>query len=221
MRQTGRNDEVGDLRPAHLPTPELISGWPDFNADNPLVMLVSGCIAGFACGADGSSYGAPFDHTQRLLRLPNVRAVTFCPEDFAFGTPREVPDVQGGDGFDVLDGRARVISSGGRDWTERMLAAAEEMLAHAQREHVRLALLMDISAACGSQVIYLGPRAHGVYQRGAGVCAAMLIRNGIPVMSQRDFRTFGWVMQKLDLSYEEQESMLDHHEGAWYRSQFG
>jgi len=33
-------------------------------------------------------------------------AVLFCPEDFALGTPREIPDIQEGNGFDVLDGKS-------------------------------------------------------------------------------------------------------------------
>jgi uncharacterized protein YbbK (DUF523 family) len=40
----------------------------------------------------------------RLIRLPNVRAINFCPEEFVFGTPREVCNIYGGDGFDVLAG---------------------------------------------------------------------------------------------------------------------
>jgi uncharacterized protein YbbK (DUF523 family) len=73
------------------------------------------CLRGVPCGVDGTSYGASFTHTERLFRLPNIRVVTFCPEDLAFGTPRATPDIHGGDGFDVLDGRARVISDSGED----------------------------------------------------------------------------------------------------------
>ena len=183
-------------------------------------VLVSSCITGSRCGTDGSAYGAPYPHTTRLLSLPNVRPVPFCPEDFAFGTPREIPDIHGGDGFDVLDGRARVISSSGEDWTEPMLDAADAMLALAHREHVGLALLMDISAACGSQVIYLGNRADGVYQAGQGVCTALLIRAGIPVLSQRDHRTLDRIVATLAPSHEPDITASDHHQTDWYRTNF-
>jgi uncharacterized protein YbbK (DUF523 family) len=169
--------------PPHLPTDADLDRWPQFTAAQPLSLLVSGCITGIRCGSDATAYGAPYPHTKRLLQLPNVRSVAFCPEDFAFGTPREIPDIHGGDGFDVLDGHARVFSTSGDDWTASMIEAANAMLGLAQREHVQLALLMDISAACGSQV-----------------CAALLIRNGIPVLSQRDHRILGRVVQKLDAS---------------------
>ena len=50
---------------------------------------------------------------------------------------------------------------------------------------------MDISAACGSQVIYERSRTrpNKRYQKGPGVCAALLLRNGFKVISQRDWRT--------------------------------
>ena len=143
-------------------------------------------------------------------------AQPFCPEDFAFGTPREIPDIHGGNGFDVLDGRARVISSSGEDWTAPMIEAGHAMLALAHREQVQLALLMDISAACGSQVVYLGNRSGGgVYQAGQGVCTALLIRHGIPVVSQRDHRSLGRIIAKLDPSYEPDTPAIDHHETDW------
>ena len=204
----------------HLPTSADVARWPRYTAERPLPLLVSACITGAACGSDATTYGAPYRHTDALLRLGNVRPVPFCPEDFAFGTPREIPDIHGGDGFDVLDGRARVLSASGQDWTAPMIEAAHAMLDVARRERVRLALLMDISAACGSQVIYLGNRVEGVYQRGQGVCAALLIRHGIPVLSQRDHRTLGVVMHRLDPAYEPDPRAENHDECSWYVNHF-
>ncbi len=101
-----------------------------------------------------------------------------------------------------------------------MLEAADAMLALARREHVGLALLMDISAACGSQVIYLGNRSDGVYQAGQGVCTVLLIRAGIPVVSHRDHRTISRITAKLDPSLEPDTTARDHHETDWYRANF-
>ena len=193
----------------------------DVHREHPLSLLVSGCLLGRPCGVDGSSYGAPCPHTERIVRLPNVRAVGFCPEDLAFGTPRPTPDIHGGNGFDVLDGTARVLSEQGDDWTDGMLAAAEAMVAVARENEVRLALLMDISAACGSQVIAAGARSEGGYQGGQGVCAALLIRHGIKVVSQRDHRTLDVLMGKLDPTHVLTARLRDHHETAWYIETFG
>jgi uncharacterized protein YbbK (DUF523 family) len=206
--------------PAHLPSPDDIARWPDFTAERPLRVLVSGCVAGLQCGYDGTSYGE-YALPRKLLSLRNVEAVSFCPEEFAFGTPREVCNIHGGDGFDVLDGKARVLTESGVDWTDGMLRAAERMLETAQTHRIDLALLMDISAACGSQVIYDGVRREQRYQRGAGVCAALLMRNGFKVVSQRDDRTLHAILSRLDATHTPDETAFDHHEREWYRTYFG
>ncbi len=205
----------------HLPSAREIALWPTFTEEHPLRVLVSACLRGIPCGVDGSAYGAPFAHTDRLLELRNVRVVHFCPEDTAFGTPRATPDIHGGGGFDVLDGIARVLSDAGEDWTEAMRGAADAMLRVAQENDVRLALLTDISAACGTQVIYDGARSEGRYQAGQGVAAALLIRHGIKVMSQRDYRTLDAVIAKLDPAHLVDPEARDHHETPWYRETLG
>jgi uncharacterized protein YbbK (DUF523 family) len=205
----------------HLPTMVEIEAWPDFTADEPMRVLVSACLLGVPCGVDGTSYGAPYPHIQRLLGLSNVRIVAFCPEDHVFGTPRETPDIHGGTGWDVLDRKAEVLSDSGRNWTEPMVAAAYVMLTLAQDNQVHLALLTDISAACGSQVIYRGARSGGMHQAGQGVCAALLIRNGFKVVSHRDHRSLGRVMHKLEPSVELDPTARDHHETDWYVDHLG
>jgi uncharacterized protein YbbK (DUF523 family) len=207
-------------RPAHLPRLESIDAWPEFTPDRPLKLLVSGCLAGLPVLANGTAYDLrPTKRT--LMAMPNVDAIHFCPEDFAFGTPRAIPDIHGGTGVDVLDGRARVIASNGEDWTDGMVGAAHEMLRRAQAHGARLALLSDISAACGSQVIYRGARENAPHQIGQGVCAALLVRNGVLVVSQRDFKTLGRIVRKLDPSYRGADDLRDHHEIEWYRQYFG
>ena len=205
----------------HLPSEPEIAAWPTFTREHPFELLVSACLMGVPCGVDGTSYGAPYAHADRLLRLPNVHVVTHCPEDFAFGTPRATPDIHGGTGFDVLDGRARVLNDKGEDWTTQTLDAAHAMLRVAKENEVRLALLMDISAACGSQVIYDGPRSEGRHQAGQGVCAALLIRHGIKVVSQRDHRTLDAILSKLDPTHQVDSAARDHHETPWYTETFG
>jgi uncharacterized protein YbbK (DUF523 family) len=205
----------------HLPSAAGIEAWPAFTPAAPLRILVSACITGVGCGFDGSSYGAPFAHVGRLLDLPNVVAIPFCPEDVAFGTPRAIPDIHGGNGHDVLDGNARVVDDTGRDVTDALVDVAHQMLDVARAEQVRIALLMDISAACGSQVIYLGARAGREYQAGQGVCAAMLVRNGIKVLSQRDFEKLGLVIASADSTFRPDPAARDHHDSDWYVHTFG
>jgi uncharacterized protein YbbK (DUF523 family) len=149
-----------------------------------------------------------------------VLAVDFCPEQMAFGVPRATPNIRGGDGFDVLDGHALVQTDDGADRTDEMVRAAHRMLEVARAHDAQLALLMDISAACGSQVIYDGPRHLGIYRAGPGVATALLVRSGLPVVSQRDYRTLGVILRHLgrpDLALPDGQ---DHHESDWYVRQF-
>lgn len=205
----------------HLPTREEIEGLPTFTPEHPIKILVSACLAGEMCGVDGTSYG---EHPwiKKLITLPNVQAVRFCPEHFSFGTPRDLPDIHGGNGFDVLDGRARVLSDKGVDMTGGMIAAAQEMLRIAKGSSVDLAILMDMSAACGSQVISDGFRLipDRKYQKGPGVAAALLLRNGIRVVSQRDFRTLEYLYRKLDPNHVVDPHAVDHHDTDWFQSYF-
>lgn len=128
--------------------------------NNPLRILTSACITGILCGADGSSYGR-YPHILQLLQHPKLQITRFCPEDYVFGTPREIPDIEDGTGIDVLNGKARVISQSGVDMTKKMIEASEKMLAVAMEAKIELAIMMDVSAACGSQVIYKGHRLSG------------------------------------------------------------
>ncbi len=207
--------------PEHLPDAEFLNALPAFTSQNPLKVLVSACLGGNLCGYDGSSYGE-YPRIRELLALENIKPVYFCPENFAFGTPRELCNIHGGNGFDVLDGKARVLTESGKDWTRPMIAAAQKMLSVVVQHKIDLAILMDISAACGSQVIYEGHRQTGTvtYQAGAGVCAALLIRNGFKVMSQRDFKTLDLLFQKVEPLYTPDPEANDHHESDWYRAYF-
>lgn len=206
-------------RPGHLPTPQLFDSWPEPSVDDPVRLLVSGCLAGIRVGYDGTTYGEhPEIHA--LLAHPHLKAFPFCPENLAFGTPRPLCDIHHGDGHDVLAGRAKVISANGEDWTQPMIAAAYAMLAYVREKRVQLALLMDISAACGSQVIYNGARPGAPYLAGHGVCSALLIENGIFVSSQRDLRTLNLLWRKLGVPMAAGEDRFDHHESDWYQSYF-
>lgn len=187
----------------------------------PLRIMISACLSGVMCGYDGSAYGS-YPSVLKLLEYDNVRLVKFCPEEYSFGTPREMCDIYGGTGMDVLEGRAKVLTESGIDWTEGMIKASEKMLEIALEQNVELAILMDVSAACGSQVIYDGNRfaESKIYQIGAGVCGAQLISNGIKVISQRDYASLEILYSKLDPFHKINEAALDHHENSWYKEYF-
>lgn len=190
--------------------------------DAPWRVLVSGCLTGLPCGVDGSDNGVG-KALGDLLTLPGVRSFPFCPEDFAMGTPRSMPDIHGGDGFDVLDGSARVFDQDGADLTGPMLRGARAMLDFARQAGVELAILTDMSAACGSQVISDGCRfvPQRRFQVGVGVATALLLREGIPVVSQRDFRTLARLRARLAPGSAIDPAALDHHQHPWVVEHLG
>lgn len=190
--------------------------------DQPWRVLVSGCLAGWPCGVDGTDYGMG-GHPFPLFALPTVRLVPFCPEDTGIGTPRTMPDLHGGDGFAVLAGRARVRDEHGVDLTDAMLRGARAMRAHALAHDVDLAVLTDMSAACGTQVVSDGCRFDQPrrFQAGVGVAAAMLLESGVPVVSQRDDRSIERLRALADPGHTPDPAARDHHEKDWYRSTFG
>jgi uncharacterized protein YbbK (DUF523 family) len=200
------------MRMAHTPGAVELLRAP--SAAAPWRVLVSGCIFGWGCGVDGTDYGMG-GSKPAWFASPWVTVLPFCPEKEGLGVPRTMPDLHGGDGFAVLDGRARVRDERGGDLTDGMLAGAAAMVAFARAERVDLAVLTDMSAACGSQVISDGCRfdAPRRFQRGVGVAAAALLRAGVPVVSQRDHATLAALGRRLGLDVADDRP--DHHLHPW------
>lgn len=205
------------LVPPALSLEALLPRMP--TASEPLRMLVSACLVGLRCGWDGDAY--PSELLQRLVALPLVAPVPFCPEHYSFGTPRALSSIHGGDGFDVLDGSARVINVDGTDWTRGALRGARAMVATAVEHRVELCVLMDISPACGSHVVYRGYPAEEQYQNGPGVATALLMRNGVSVVAQRDHYTLSAILARLDPTFDPDPDAVDHEHGAWFVETFG
>lgn len=208
------------MRLAH--DPALVAALRAPTVADPLRVLVSGCITGMKCGVDGTDYGMG-GCLADFLALPTICVIPFCPEDAGLGTPRTMPDIHGGDGHDVLDGRARVLDEHGADLTAGMIAGAEAMAAQALAARAELAILTDTSAACGTQVISDGCRFATIrkYRRGVGVAAALLMRRGIAVVSQRDHRTLAAIWKRADPAAAIDPARPDHHETEWFRTYFG
>ncbi len=189
--------------------------------ENPLRILFSSCLLGFKCGVDGDNYG-DYPSVLKLLNYNNIKFIRFCPEDFSFGTPREMCDIYGGDGFDVLSGNAKVLTSSGIDWTSGMIKAAEKMLSVAQENDIELAIMMDVSAACGNRVIYDGDRFadEKKYQIGMGVCGAKLRQEGFKIISWREFESLEILYSKIDPNHEIDINARDFDKNEWYVKYF-
>ena len=187
----------------------------------PLRVLVSACLVGVKCGVDGDNYGE-YQSVLKLLNYDNVKLIPFCPEDFSFGTPREMCDIYGGDGFAVLEGKAKVITSSGTDWTDGMIKASEKMLKVADDNKIELAIMRDVSAACGNHVIYDGNRYAETkkYQIGMGVCGAQLNKAGYKIISWREYESLEILYSQIDPTHEVNKDAKDFDQHEWYIDYF-
>jgi len=147
------------------------------------MIIVSACMAGLAVRYDGNSYLV--EGIARLVR--EGKAILVCPEQLGgFPTPRPPAEIQNGDGYDVLDGKAKVIDQQGEDVTEEFIRGAQRALEAAQAAGATKAVLKENSPSCGSHFIYSGTF-NGEKVRGVGVTTALFKRNGIEVLSEIDF----------------------------------
>jgi uncharacterized protein YbbK (DUF523 family) len=145
-------------------------------------LLVSACLAGERCRYDGKE--------KRCAAIAEFvergEAVPFCPEVAGgLSTPRPPAEIQGGDGRDVLAGRARVVNREGRDVTAAYVAGARAGVELARRLGVRRAILKEHSPACGVKAVYDGSF-QGRLRPGCGVLAAALAQAGIELCSEDD-----------------------------------
>ncbi|HHO48283.1 MAG TPA: DUF523 domain-containing protein [Desulfobacteraceae bacterium] len=132
----------------------------------PEICLVSACLAGLCTRYDGQrrySFAC-------MRKLAGRLWIPVCPEQLGgLPTPRTAADLTGGDGHDVLAGRASVITRDGLDVTRNFILGAEECLAVIRAQHIGIAYLKGGSPSCG-----LTPK--------TGVAAALLLQHGIRII---------------------------------------
>lgn len=109
-----------------------------------------------------------------------------------FSTPREPAEIVGGDGEDVLNGKAFVLEKSGRDVTELYVKGAYATLQKAKEVGATTVILKEYSPSCGSAVIYSGDFS-STKLVGVGVTTALLRRNNITVLSEENYSVFNWI----------------------------
>ncbi|MNP03502.1 hypothetical protein D3C76_953880 [compost metagenome] len=158
-------------------------------------ILVSRCLLGHRVRYDGGASG-PFDQLQAWL--DEGRVVPLCPE-VAGGlpTPRAAAEIPGGQGGEVLDGQASVITTEGEDVSAQFLSGAYQALELVQRHGIRIAVLKANSPSCGNLLTYDGTFS-GVKVTGEGVTAALLRRHGVQVFSELELAEAAESLAALD-----------------------
>jgi uncharacterized protein YbbK (DUF523 family) len=141
-----------------------------------MIYLVSACLVGINCRYDGAnSYSATVSSF-----LEGRQFLPVCPELLAgLGVPRPPCCFSGGDGQAVLAASARILDDSGNDLTESYLIGANKALAFVRERRIESALLNERSPSCGVHEVYIGRDK----SPGMGVMTALLVREGIRVMS--------------------------------------
>ncbi|WP_434767051.1 DUF523 domain-containing protein [Pseudomonas triticicola] len=158
-------------------------------------ILVSRCLLGHRVRYDGGASG-PFDLLEQWTE--EGRVVSLCPE-VAGGlpTPRAAAEIPGGQGGEVLDGTAAVITTEGEDVTAQFLEGARQALELVQKHGIRVAVLKANSPSCGNLLTYDGTFS-GVKVNGEGVTAALLKRHGVRVFSELELAEAAVTLAALD-----------------------
>jgi uncharacterized protein YbbK (DUF523 family) len=145
-------------------------------------ILISACLLGCKVRYNSSDLTVDDANFEKLICIHEV--ISFCPEVSAgMPIPRAPAEITGGDGFDVLSGKAIVIDTGGQNINEAFITAAKNTLKTCQNEEVQFAILAESSPSCGSSQIYDGSF-NDTKRTGKGVTAALLEQNGISVFNQ-------------------------------------
>jgi len=146
-------------------------------------VLISACLVGL-----NTKYNGDNNFNQIFADMvARGEAVPFCPEQAGgLTTPRNPSEIIGGDGEDVLNGKARVITDKGEDVTEAFLKGAKEALKLAQLIGADVAVLKSKSPSCGSKSVYDGTFS-GKLREGMGVTAAYLQAHGIKIIDSSNY----------------------------------
>ncbi|WEG15318.1 DUF523 domain-containing protein [Alkalihalophilus pseudofirmus] len=147
------------------------------------MILVSSCLAGLEV-----RYNSKHSLDKRIRKLvAENQAITICPELLGgFSTPREPAEILGGEGENVLDGKAKVINRCGEDVTSLYLKGAYATLETAKDINATIVILKENSPSCGSTKIDNG-EFKGEKIPGNEVTSALLKRNGFRVISEEQF----------------------------------
>jgi uncharacterized protein YbbK (DUF523 family) len=113
---------------------------------NPPIYLVSACLMGLKTRYDGQV----FTSKPCKIVIDDGIWLPVCPEQLGgLSTPRTAADLVGGDGHDVLAGRARVVNKDGDDVTENFILGARQVLEIALRQKISGIFLKSGSPSCG------------------------------------------------------------------------
>jgi len=143
-------------------------------------LLVCACLLDIACPYNGKLAEKRLDVA--ALANAGFHLVPVCPEQMGgLPTPRKPGEIKGGDGFDVLNGRAIVRTENGENFTDCFVRGAQVVLKIARVTHATGMVTQKRSPSCSCNGIYDGTFSHALIP-GMGVCAALLQQNNLKLI---------------------------------------
>ena len=149
------------------------------------MIVISACLVGEKVRYDGNH---KLDLFYKNL-IDEKKAISICPEILGgLQVPREPAEIIGGDGYDVWNDQAKVMTVKGRDVTIQFKEGAKRALSIIKDLNANTVILKSDSPSCGSTVIYDGTFT-GNKKEGIGVTTALFTLNDINVYDEKNFLT--------------------------------
>ena len=147
-------------------------------------ILISACLAGDLVRYDGKR--KPFDHVMIREWEARGRLIRFCPEVAGgLAVPRPSAEIVHGNGGDVLEKKARILTSKGKDVSSQFIRGALLALELIRAHKIKIAILKEKSPSCGTGYIYDGTFKKRLVP-GMGVTAALFKKNGVIVFPETE-----------------------------------
>ena len=145
--------------------------------------IVNACLAGVSCTYKGTNNLCP----KVVDMVKQGQAIPVCPEQLGgLTTPRDRAVIKGGDGNDVLDGKAKVVTYKGNDVTSQYLKGGQESLKIAKFFGVNEAILKANSPSCGCGKVFTEDFKDK--KEGDGTTTALFKKNKIKVTTDLDYK---------------------------------
>ncbi|MBL1224421.1 DUF523 domain-containing protein [Enterococcus sp. BWR-S5] len=146
---------------------------------------ISSCLGGLCCRYDGQSKTIP----ELSVLAEEGEALLVCPEVLGgLPIPRAPAEIIGGDGYDVWQGNAKVMTITGEDVTEAFKRGAVIAYEELKNLDISCIVMKENSPSCGSRAIYDGSFS-GNKKSGVGVATAYFCQQGIDIVSETHWKT--------------------------------
>lgn len=142
-------------------------------------LLVSACLVGINCRYDGKN-----QQDLNVMQLAKYYTlIPVCPEQLGgLPTPRPASWFIKGNGVDTNNGLNNMQNEDGKNVSQNFRNGAKETLKICKLLDIKNAILKENSPSCGLKKIYLKEK----LTDGKGVTTAILLKNGINVMSENE-----------------------------------